>query len=143
MKRIFFGTIGAILLAACSSTTNNSNNAPETTAVAADTTLSGRWNIETIHVSDSLHLHPAGVAVIFGADSTFTFITGCNNIGGGYLATADSIQFLNPWRTEMACEDMTTEDAIAAVLQSIHTYTIENDSTLILGSDSCFIEASK
>lgn len=76
-----------------------------------------------------------GVAqyVIFD-DSTYFIQTNCNSISGTYVVNGDSITLGDGAMTEMACDNMATEDILRQVLPLIKTIDEENDSIVRLNS---------
>ena len=103
--------------------------------------LKGRWTIECIVFNDSLTVTPSsevpGVAqyAVF-EDGSFSFNTNCNSIQGEYQLKGDSILIPVSLSTEMACDNMATEDAIRKILPGISTVSMENDSTVRLVASS-------
>ncbi len=106
------------------STTDNSN--PQDIAACAD--IKGQWTIETIALSDSDYIRPAeqvpGVRqYITFEDSTYFIKTNCNSFSGTYTIKGDSITLGDGAMTEMACDNMVTEDAIRQILPNIAAAT--------------------
>ncbi|MDE5661222.1 MAG: META domain-containing protein, partial [Muribaculaceae bacterium] len=92
-------------------------------------------------VNDTLSVRPAEVdpeasQYITFEDSTYFVQTNCNTIFGSYSVKGDSIFIGDGGMTRMACPDMSTEDALVAILSSIATVSVENDSTIRLNGSS-------
>lgn len=105
---------------------------------AAD--IRGQWYLENIVFSDSVNVRPSeevpGVRqyITFNDDSTFYIQTNCNSISGGYEQDGDSIILGAGIMTEMACDNMATEDALRKILPDIVTLDVENDSVMRLNT---------
>ena len=65
-------------------------------------------------------------------DSTYFIMTNCNSFNGSYTVKGDSIKLSDGAMTEMACDDMRTEDALRRVLPHISTIELQNDSVVRL-----------
>ena len=132
-----------IAIAAVSCTGNKSNNStadenlPQDAAAYAD--VKGQWYLENIVFSDSDYVRPSEEVpdvrqyIIF-EDSTYFIQTNCNTFSGSYTVKGDSITLGDGAMTEMACDNMATEDAIRRILPNIATVYIENDSIARLDS---------
>ena len=127
-----FVTIAAV---SCTGNTNNGSNDDENLShnVTANADIKGKWTLENIVFSDSEYVRPleevSGVCqyIIF-EDSTYFIQTNCNTVSGSYFVKGDSISLGDGAMTEMACDNMATEDAIRKILPDIATLYIENDS---------------
>jgi len=109
--------------------------------VATYAGLKGQWDIENIIFNDSDYVRPAeevpGVRqYITFEDSTYFIQTNCNTFNGPYTVKGDSISFGDGAMTEMACENMATEDAIRRILPGISTIDVQNDSVIRLNGAS-------
>ena len=134
-----------VAIAAVSCTGNKNENTtaeeslPQDAAAYAD--IKGQWYLENIVFSDSDYVRPSdeepGVRqyIIF-EDSTYFIQTNCNTFSGSYIVKGDSITLCDGAMTEMACDNMATEDAIRRILPNIATVYIENDSIARLDSRS-------
>ena len=130
MKFNFYAAAAAALLFA-SCTGNNTQNAGQAEETAANDTktvsITGKWCIENIVLNDSTNVRPAEInpeqcqSITFGTDST-------------YVAKGDSIEFGMGIMTQMACEDMRSEDYLRQILPEVRTAEFENDSTLRLNT---------
>lgn len=139
---IAFLAVVALLLA---TTTGCSGNKGTNTDKVADSALSevanadirGQWYIENIVFSDSDYVRPDETSssmkqyIVFG-DSTYFIMTNCNTINGSYTVKGDSIKLGDGAMTEMACDDMQTEDALRRILPHISTIDVQNDSVIRL-----------
>lgn len=106
------------------------------TAVA-DVDISGRWNIERIALGDSVAVLPAveepGVSQYISFENGEYFIkTNCNSLSGSYTVSGDSISMTDGAMTEMACDNMATEDALCRILPHIVAVRAEGDSAIML-----------
>lgn len=137
MKFNILPAIAIVLFAtACSGHgKQNDDNATENTPQAvADVDIRGQWYLENIVFSDSDYVRPAEEVpdsrqYILFEDSTYSIVTNCNNLTGApYTIKGDSIWLGDGPMTEMACDNMATEDAIRRILPNITTVEIENDS---------------
>lgn len=145
MKFNFYAAAAAALLFA-SCTGNNTQNAGQAEETAANDTktvsITGKWCIENIVLNDSTNVRPAEInpeqcqSITFGTDSTYSIKTNCNSMQGGYVAKGDSIEFGMGIMTQMACEDMRSEDYLRQILPEVRTAEFENDSTLRLNTTS-------
>ena len=62
-------------------------------------------------------------------------MTNCNHGSGGYVLRGDSISFGDGAWTEMACDNMATEDAIKRILPALNTVEVDNDSIMRINSN--------
>lgn len=101
--------------------------------------IKGKWLLENIVVNDSVNVRPAEEIedprqYIEFDDSTYFISTNCNSISGWYKINGDSIILGDGAMTEMACENMATEDMLRQVLPYISTIDVINDSITRLNS---------
>lgn len=134
MKKLLIPAAAIVLMAACTGKT-----APAAETEAAETpaaqSLAGEWLLESIVVGDSTHVAPqTDLTVSFNDDSTFCFSTGCNTICGTFGQQGDSLSLTNMLTTEMACDDMTTEDVLKTILLDVSTLESVNDTTVRLNT---------
>lgn len=111
------------------------DNAAQTEAAYAD--IRGQWYIENIVFSDSDYVRPDETSssmkqYIMFEDSTYFIMTNCNTISGSYTVKGDSITLGDGAMTEMACDDMRTENALRRILPHISTIDVQNDSVVRL-----------
>lgn len=143
-KKYFAAMFVALLATAC--TGNKANNADSTAVAGNDSTtvaapdLKGEWDIENIVFSDSDYVRPDETSssmkpyIIF-EDSTYFIMTNCNSISGSYTVKGDSIKLSDGAMTEMACDDMQTEDALRRILPRIATIDVQyNSGVRLIGS---------
>lgn len=103
----------------------------------ANADIRGQWYIENIVFSDSDYVRPDDTSssmkqyIVF-EDSTYFIMTNCNSFNGSYTVKGDSIKLGDGAMTEMACDDMRTEDAIRRILPRISTIDVQNDSVVRL-----------
>lgn len=113
----------------------NADNATQTEVASAD--IRGQWYIENIVFSDSDYVRPDETSssmkqyIVF-KDSTYFIMTNCNSLSGSYTVKGDSITLGDGVMTEMACDDMRTEDALRRILPHISTVDVQNDSVVRL-----------
>lgn len=139
--KLFSLCAGIALLSACSgnkaSTETTVENVEETATENVD--IKGQWYLENIVVNDSVSVRPAEEApdvrqYITFDDSTYFIQTNCNTFSGAYTINGDSITLGDDAMTEMACENMATEDILRSVLPHIALVNVENDSIVRLNS---------
>lgn len=103
----------------------------------ANADIRGQWYIENIVFSDSDYVRPDETSssmkqyIVF-EDSTYFIMTNCNTFNGSYTVKGDSIKLGDGTMTEMACDDMQTEDALRRILPHISTIDVQNDSVVRL-----------
>lgn len=139
--------VAALLMAAATGCSGNKetkankvDNAAQTEVANVD--IRGQWYIDNIVFSDSDYVRPDETSssmkqfIVF-EDSTYSIMTDCNSFNGSYIIKGDSIKLGDGAMTEMACDDMRTEDALRRILPHISTIDIQNDSVVRLnGTDS-------
>lgn len=103
----------------------------------ANADIRGQWYIENIVFSDSDYVRPDETSssmkqyIVF-EDSTYFIMTNCNSFNGSYTVKGDSIKLGDGVMTEIACDDMKTEDALRRILPHISTIDVQNDSVVRL-----------
>lgn len=134
---------GAALLmamaAGCSGNKEAKSNKTDSKVQAeiANADIRGQWYIENIVFSDSDYVRPDETSssmkqyIVF-EDSTYFIMTNCNSFNGSYTVKGDSIALGDGAMTEMACDDMRTEDALRRILPHISTIDVQNDSVVRL-----------
>lgn len=68
-------------------------------------------------------------------DKRFSSLLGCNRINGSLFFEKEKIRFINVMSTKMACTDINKEAEFITTLESITSYTIE-ENKLILSNSS-------
>lgn len=131
----YFAVALALLAASCAGNKDKNDAAADNAAAGAD--IRGRWNIERIALGDSASVVPAvevpGVGQYISFEDGEYFIkTNCNSLSGSYTVSGDSIAMADGVMTEMACDNMATEDALRRILPTVVTMRAEDDSTLVL-----------
>lgn len=63
-------------------------------------------------------------------------MTNCNSLSGSYTVKGDTITLGDGAMTEMACDDMRTEDALRRILPHISTVDVQNDSVVRLNGST-------
>lgn len=117
----------------------NADNAAQVEVANAD--IRGQWHIENIVFSDSDYVRPDETSssmkqcIVF-EDSTYFIMTNCNSISGSYTVKGDSIKLGDGAMTEIACDDMRTEDAIRRILPHISSIDVQNDSVVRLNGSA-------
>ncbi len=121
--------------------TGNKRTADQSNIAVNETTvdIKGQWYLENIVFNDSVYVRPIEEVpdqrqYITFEDSTYFIQTNCNTFSGTYTLKGDSIRLGDGAMTEMACDNMATEEAIRKILPSIATVDIENDSIARLNS---------
>lgn len=136
--------VSALVATGCSGSKENKTDAAavdETLAETPAVDIRGQWYIENIVLSDSDYVRPdeavPGVSqyIVF-EDSTYFIMTNCNSISGTYLVKGDSITLGDGAMTEMACDNMATEDALRRILPAISTIDVQNDSVVRLNGST-------
>lgn len=106
--------------------------------LAADTIdIRGRWYFENIVFCDSVNVRPDEAApdarqYITFEDSTYFVQTNCNTMTGEYSLFGDSIVIGDGAMTELACDNMVTEQALRSMLPNIRSVKVENDTVVRL-----------
>lgn len=117
--------------------TRSDNPDNKATSEVANADIRGQWYIENIVFSDSDYVRPDETSssmkqyIVFG-DSTYSIMTNCNSINGTYTVKGDSITLGDGPMTEMACDDMRTEEALRRMLPRISTIDVQSDSVVRL-----------
>lgn len=102
----------------------------------------GQWYIENIFFNDSTYVRPAEEIpgsrqyVLFEPEGTYSVMTNCNHGAGSYTIDGNKITFQDAAWTEMACDNMSTEEAMRKILPLLSTVEIENDSVMRINSNS-------
>lgn len=145
-SNIALGVVAALSIATATGCAGN-KNADSDKAVekvqpeGADADIRGQWYIENIVFSDSDYVRPDETSssmkqyIVF-EDSTYFIMTNCNSFSGSYIVKGDSIFLGDGIMTEMACDDMQTEDALRRILPRISTIDIQNDSVIRLNGSA-------
>ena len=128
-----------ILIGSCtgSSSTEKTHSNPIEQSEKTIPDLTGQWYIENIVFNDSNNVRP--LEEVSGSNQYITFdnegysiMTNCNSISGTYYQKEDSIRFGDGAMTEIACENMDTENALRKILPEIVVIDVENDSIVRL-----------
>lgn len=136
----------ALLAVSCSGNKNQSQEEAKADTTTSDTldiaNVLGQWYIENIFFNDSNYVRPTDevpdsrMYVLFDADSNYSVMTNCNHGAGHYKLIGNSISFEDAAWTELACDNMNTEEAMRKILPMLCTVEIENDSVMRINSDS-------
>ena len=139
MKTNFIaGMFAMMILASCSGKKGSEENVGTNMDDAASemtVDINGQWFIENIFFNDSDYVRPSEILpdvkqyVLF-TDSTYSIMTNCNSFQGYYTLNGDSITLDAGIATEMACDNMQTEDAIRRILPYLAIVDVENDSVV-------------
>lgn len=144
MKSYSILFLSLCMFCACSRTNSTDNTSsdsassePVEQSVHIDPDLTGQWYIENIVFNDSTNVRPSeevpGSKQYISFDNgTYSVMTNCNAISGPYRLEGDSILFGDGAMTEMACDNMATEDALRIILPFISTVDVTNDSIVRL-----------
>lgn len=133
------GLLAIALMAAAFTGCSGHKNATgsEQPEATANVDIKGQWGIESIVFSDSDYVRPeeevpgSNQRINF-TDSTYSILTNCNAITGTYSLRGDSITIHPGAMTEVACDNMATEDALCRILPDIAVVYMQNDSTVRL-----------
>lgn len=136
---VALAAVSAVIVTGCSRAKENKTDAlvEEEQPATANADIRGQWYIENIVFSDSDYVRPdeavPGVSqyVVF-EDSTYFIMTNCNSMSGSYKVNGDSITFGDGAMTEMACDNMATEDALRRILPDISTIDMQSDTVVRL-----------
>lgn len=121
----------------CSGNQGAQSDKASTDPAITNADIRGQWFIENIVFSDSDYVRPdeavpgAKQYIVF-EDSTYFIMTNCNSISGSYSINGDSITLRDGAMTEMACDNMATEDALRRILPRISTIDVQSDSVVRL-----------
>lgn len=146
LMKIQIKTLFAVSMATAIISTGCSGNKGQVSLPASDGNtqesvdnidIRGEWYIENIVFSDSDYVRPEEVTpgvrqYIRFEDSSYFIKTNCNSISGDYTVRGDSITLGDGAMTEMACDNMATEDALRRILPAIVTMDARNDSVIRL-----------
>ena len=145
MKKILGIALFAIVLTSCGGkSSHGTDSIKEESKVEMQQTTSlnilGQWYIENIVFSDTDYVCPeeqvsGSRQYILFEDSTYSVMTNCNHGSGGYSLNGDDIEFGDGAWTEMACDNMATEDAIKKILPTLSKVELENDSVMRINSN--------
>ena len=131
-----------ILTASCGGNKENkeaADNLQKETVANVD--MRGQWYLDSIVFSDSDYvrvrpderLSSIHQYIVF-EDNSYFIKTNCNTISGSYTIKGDSITLGDGAMTEMACDDISVEEALRRILPNIATVYIQNDSIARLDS---------
>lgn len=143
MKNILFYLSLLILVMSCSCTrksTTDASQVNEEEPIDLPTVhLAGQWYIDNIVFNDSLYVRPeeevpGSEQYMTFEEDTYSIVTNCNVISGVYTIKGDSIHFDDGAITEMACDNMVTENALRKILPAITKIDVTNDSIVRLNS---------
>lgn len=128
-----------IMTCSCSRASSNANAQSEIAELTEQPSidLTGQWYIENIVFNDSANVRPEEEVpgskqyITFDIE-TYSIITNCNAISGSYKIKGNSISIGDGAMTEIACDNMATEDALRKILPNIATVDVTNDSIVRL-----------
>ena len=129
--------IALSVITAC--TGNKATLSGNNTETETNIRIRGQWYLENIVFNDSVYVRPAEEVpgrrqYITFKDSIYFIQTNCNTFSGIYVLRGDSLSFGDGIMTEIACDNMVTEDALRKILYNITTVDVENDSIVRLNS---------
>ncbi|WP_288317733.1 META domain-containing protein [Xylanibacter caecicola] len=140
---IAVASLVAVIATGCSGNKKNSADVAGSTTLetVTDADIRGQWYIENIVFNDSDYVRPDETIhsvrqYISFEDSTYFIQTNCNTISGTYTIKGDSITLGDGAMTEMACDDMSVEDALRRILPDISTIDVQNDSVVRLNGST-------
>jgi heat shock protein HslJ len=112
----------------------------EEVAVPDATLVDTRWTLETIIDGETASSVPTGVTATLTFDEQGGVVgTGtCNGFGGTYTATAGTLTFVPGPTTLIGCPggQAEVENAVAATLSGVTTYTIDGDRLTVTVDDT-------
>ena len=142
----------ALLLASCGGNKASGSDAQQASEAAApegsaSATVSpeyvvGQWVIEEIGMEGSKNIHPdqsnpaQAQMMVFYPDNMVGISTNCNSLGGEYALDGADIRFSSMARTEMACDDMTVEEALAKLMPALVHIDVLSDTTMLLNAEA-------
>lgn len=139
MKFFSISFLLLFLFCACSPTNTTEKTSADTVEQSVTITpdLTGQWYIENIVFNDSLNVRPeeevpGSRQYITFENETYSIITNCNSLSGTYSLKGDSIHIGDGAMTELACDNMATEDALRKILPDVATVDVTNDSIVRL-----------
>ncbi len=140
-KSLIAAAVVAVIAAGCAGNKAKESTEAPTGTAETNADIRGQWSIENIVFNDSDYVRPdeavPGVNQYFlFEDSTYFIMTNCNTISGQYTVKGDSITLGDGAMTEMACDNMDTEDALRRILPRISTVEIQNDSVIRLNGST-------
>lgn len=106
-----------------------------------DVNINGQWRIDSIVLGGSSSVRPGeenpDVCQYFVfTDSTYSIMTNCNSFYGTVAISGDSIALGDGMVTELACDNMVTEDALRKILPKIVAVDVVNDSVIRLNGST-------
>ncbi len=140
---VALAAVSAVIFTGCSGAKENKTDVlvDEEQPATANADIRGQWYIENIVFSDSDYVRPDEAVpdvsqyIVF-EDSTYFIMTNCNSISGSYKIDGDSITLGDGAMTEMACDNMATEDALRRILPAISTIDVQNDTVVRLNGST-------
>ena len=97
----------------------------------------GRWQLEKYHPAETSSMKLIQVKsdkiyrLQFLETGIFSCTTDCNTLSGNFVADDSLLSFQNIAWTEMACEDMSVENEMKALLPRVQRYTVTSDSLFL------------
>lgn len=96
-----------------------------------------RWQLEEYHPAETSSMKLIHVKsdkkyrLQFLDSGSFSCTTDCNTLSGNFVADDSLLSFQNIAWTEMACEDMSIENEMKALLPRVQRYTVTSDSLFL------------
>ena len=144
--RFLISAILTLCMVACNGSRQNqaacNGDNPAETDTAATADITGQWYIENIFFNDTTYCRPSELGlgsrpyISLGSDGSYSVITNCNNGAGSYTVSGAAISFHDAAWTEMACDNMATEEAMREILPLLNAVDMENDSVMRINSGS-------
>lgn len=139
-------SIIALFIVACSGSKQREET-PTTDSVtevklSPESSILGQWYIENIFFNDSVYTRPSEEVpgsrqyILFEPDCSYSIKTNSNHADGEYTVNNSTISFKEAAWTELACDNMKTEEAMRKILPLLSTIEIDNDSVMRINSDS-------
>lgn len=136
-----FLSLMALSFVACSGSQQPQEQKKQVDDSASEVNLLGQWYIENIFFNDSVYTRPSEEVpgsrqyILFEPDGSYSIMTNCNHAAGEYALDHTSISFKDAAWTELATDNMKTEEALRKILPLLKTVEIENDSIMRINSD--------
>ena len=133
MRFCFAAIVTAVLLSGCAADRSGSLSP---SASSLTVLQAGEWKVEDIGGGGVIDNSPA--TLMFGADGRLSGNASCNRLIAGYTVTNAELTISPTGTTMMACAPalMDQERKLLDLLGKVTSYTIDQDGTLVLKSQS-------
>lgn len=130
MKKYFALALAALALTSCGNGKQAEQAEAETGATEhayAAPSLAGEWTLVEYTDGDNALALDGDYALTL-TDSTFVLTTDCNTLQGEYKAEGDTFAFVNPLKTEMACDNEAVEQALTSLVANTASFWLQGDT---------------